>query len=135
METETGREMGWFFDQWIRDTGYPVYRVYHTSSEGAGDAEVGIAGSGGTGTGTAGTGSGTTGTGRMFRVRGQLLQEQEGRVFHAVVPLVIELENGDRTTREIWNTKRRQTFEFTLPDRAKRIDIAPDFSVYFRAAR
>ena len=128
VETETGREMGWFFDQWIRDTGFPVYRVYHTSSEGAGDAEVSIAGSGG-------TGSGIAGTGRMFRVRGQLLQEQEGRVFHAVVPLVIELENGDRIVQEIWNTKRRQTFEFTLPDRAKRIDIAPDFSVYFRAAR
>ncbi len=63
------------------------------------------------------------------------MQEQEGRVFHAIVPLVIELENGDRIVREIWNTQRRQTFEYALPDRAKRIDIAPDFSVYFEAAR
>lgn len=112
VETETGREMDWFFDQWIRDTGYPVYRVYHASSE-----------------------AGGAGTGNGFTVRGQLLQEQEGRVFHAIVPLVIELENGDRIVREIWNTKRRQTFEYVLPDRAKRIDIAPDFSVYFKAAR
>ncbi|MDD9948064.1 MAG: M1 family aminopeptidase [candidate division Zixibacteria bacterium] len=108
VETETGREMGWFFDQWILDTGYPVYRVYFTSSAGPGDG---------------------------FTVRGQLLQEQEGRVFHAIVPLVIELENGDRIVREIWNTRRRQTFEYALPDRAKRVDIAPDFSVYFKAAR
>ncbi|MCY3555733.1 MAG: M1 family aminopeptidase [Gemmatimonadetes bacterium] len=108
VERETGREMGWFFDQWIRDTGYPVYRMYFTSSEGAG---------------------------KGFTVRGQLMQEQEGRVFHAIVPLVIELENGDRIVREIWNTQKRQTFEYALPDRAKRIDIAPDFSVYFKAAR
>ncbi len=108
VETETGREMGWFFDQWIRDTGYPVYRMYHASGEG---------------------------TGEGFTVRGQLMQEQEGRVFRAIVPLVIELENGDRIVREIWNTRRRQTFEYVLPDRAKRIDIAPDFSVYFKAAR
>ncbi len=114
VERETGREMGWFFDQWIRDTGYPVYRVYFTSSEGAGSAESGGAG---------------------FTVRGQLLQEQKGRVFHAIVPLVIELENGDRIVREIWNTQKRQTFEYALPDRAKRIDIAPDYSVYFKAAR
>ena len=113
VETESGREMGWFFDQWIRDTGYPVYRLYYASGEGSASA----------------------GTGGGFTVRGQLLQEQEGRVFHAVVPLVIELENGDRVVREIWNTRRRQTFEYALPARAKRIDIAPDFTVYFKAAR
>ncbi len=142
VETETGREMSWFFDQWIRDTGYPVYRVYHASSERTGSEGSGGAGHGGTGSGSAGSAvgqdseeAGTPGSGRMFTVRGQLLQEQEGRVFQAVVPLVIELENGDRIAREIWNTRRRQTFEYALPDRAKRIDIAPDFSVYFKAAR
>ncbi len=70
-----------------------------------------------------------------FMVRGQLLQEQAGRVFQAVVPMIFELENGDRVTREIWNTKRRQTFEYTLPNKVKRIQIAPDHSVYFRLAR
>ncbi len=131
--TETGREMGWFFDQWIRDTGYPVYRVYFTSSEGAGSAEVNTAGSAGAGQG--GLDSGGERTAKGFTVRGQLMQEQEGRVFHAIVPLVIELVNGDRIVREIWNTQKRQTFEYTLPDRAKRIDVAPDYSVYFKAAR
>lgn len=101
--------------------------MYHASSEAGG------AGSGGVELGGAETRG--AGTGNGFTVRGQLLQEQEGRVFHAIVPLVIELENGDRIVREIWNTKRRQTFEYVLPDRAKRIDIAPDFSVYFKAAR
>ena len=108
VETVTGREMDWFFDQWIRRTGYPVYRTYHaTSREPA----------------------------RGYTVRGQLLQEQEGDVYQAVVPLVFELENGDRITREIWNTKKRQTFEYTVPDEVKRIVIAPDFSVYFRNAQ
>lgn len=133
VETETDREFGWFFDQWIRDTGYPVYRVYHASSEGAGTAEVSTAGSAGAAPG--GLDSGGERTAMGFTVRGQLLQEQEGRVFHAIVPLVIELENGDRIVREIWNTQRHQTFEYALPDRAKRIGIAPDFSVYFKAAR
>ena len=108
VETVTGREMDWFFDQWIRRTGYPVYRTYHATSREPG---------------------------RGYTVRGQLLQEQEGDVFRAVVPLVFELENGDRMTREIWNTKKRQTFEYTVPDEVKRIFIAPDFSVYFRHAQ
>ena len=133
VETETGREMGWFFDQWIRDTGYPVYRVYFTSSEGGVGAVSGGAASSGPGPG--GLDSGGERTAKGFTVRGQLLQEQEGRVFHAIVPLVIELENGDRIVREIWNTQKRQTFEYALPDRAKRIDVAPDYSVYFKAAR
>lgn len=132
VETETGREMNWFFDQWIRDTGYPVYRVYFTSSEGpvskAADGEK-------PGEGPDSEEVGNEGPGAVFTVRGQLLQEQEGRVFHALVPLVIELENGDRIVQEIWNTQKRQTFEYTLPDKAKRINIAPDYSVYFKTAR
>lgn len=130
VETETGREMGWFFDQWIRDTGYPVYRVYHTGSVGAVSGDTGSGGKG-----AVDQGAGGLGPGQEFTVRGQLLQEQEGRVFHAIVPLVIELENGDRIAREIWNTRKRQTFEYALPDKVKRILIAPDFSVYFKAAR
>ena len=108
VEAETGQEMDWFFDQWIRDTGYPVYRVYHTQSQEPG---------------------------KGFTVRGQLLQEQEGRVFRADVPLVIELENGDRITRVIRNTQRRQTFEYPVPGEVRRIIIAPDQSVYFKPAR
>ena len=147
VEAETGRDMAWFFDQWIRDTGYPVYRVYHTAIEGDGWASssegmtgAGAAGedssSGGTaGQGAAAQGAGSLGPSQRFTVRGQLLQEQDGRVFQAIVPLVFELENGDRVTREIWNTKRRQTFEYALPDRVKRILIAPDHSVYFKPAR
>lgn len=138
VESESGRDMGWFFDQWVRDTGYPVYRVYFTSSEGTGNVEDDGTASGGLDSDYKRTGvqeAGTAGSVRMFKVRGQLLQEQEGRVFHAIVPLVIELENGDRFVRAIWNTQRRQTFEYALPDRARRIDIAPDFSVYFKAAR
>lgn len=133
VETETGREMGWFFDQWIRDTGYPVYRVYHASNEESVSEEADGAGAGSARADVEEAGGAKAG--ERFTVRGQLLQEQEGRVFLAIVPLVIELENGDRIVREIWNTQRRQTFEYALTDRAKRIDIAPDFSVYFKEAR
>ncbi len=118
VEAVSGREMDWFFDQWIRRTGYPVYRVYHTSSAGPGSTQAGGEGSG-----------------DAFTVRGQLLQEQEGEVFQAIVPLVFELENGDRITREIWNTQKRQTFAYTMPDRVKRILVAPDYSVYYKRAR
>lgn len=118
VESVAGREMDWFFDQWIRRTGYPVYRVYHATRESA-----------------RGEGAGGEGAGKVFTVRGQLLQEQEGDAFQAIVPLVFELENGDRITREIWNTKKRQTFEYTVPDGVRRIVIAPDYSVYFKPAR
>ena len=123
VEAVAGREMDWFFDQWIRRTGYPVYRTYHATSGGSGSEKSGSEESGG------------VRSGESFTVRGQLLQEQEGDVFRAVVPLVFELENGERITREIWNTKKRQTFEYTVPDEVKRIVIAPDLSVYFRHAR
>ena len=128
VEAETGREMDWFFDQWIRDTGYPVYRVYHTVG-------VGTAGEDSSRGGTVSEGAGGRAAGQKFTVRGQLLQEQDGRVYQAIVPLVFELENGDRVTREIWNTKKRQTFEYVLPDKVKRILIAPDHSVYFKRAQ
>ena len=153
VEEVTGREMDWFFDQWIRDTGYPVYRVYHTGSteiasteirnEAASGPDAGDSADAG-GEETAGgevagneatSGAGNAATGKVFTVRGQLMQEQDGRVFWALVPLVFELENGERITREIWNTKRRQTFEYSLPDQVKRIMIAPDHAVYFKPAR
>ncbi len=107
-EKVAGRKLDWFFDQWIRRTGYPVYRVYHVSVPEP---------SGG------------------YTVRGQLLQEQEAAVFQAIVPLVFELENGDRITRDIWHTSRRQSFEYTVPDDVARVLIAPDLSVYFKPAR
>lgn len=118
VEKVSGQEMDWFFDQWIKRTGYPVYRVYHTRSAGPGSTQAGGEESG-----------------NAFTVRGQLLQEQEGEVFQAIVPLVFELENGDRITRKIWNTKKRQTFAYTMPDKVKRILVAPDYSVYFKPAR
>lgn len=126
VEEVTGREMDWFFDQWIRDTGYPVYRVYHTGSAAAGSVAAGSA---------AASGECSAAAGKVYTVRGQLLQEQDGRVFRAIVPLVFELENGERITREIWNTKKRQTFEYAMPEKVKRIMIAPDHSVYFKPAR
>ena len=102
-EDVMGRDMSWFFDQWIQDTGYPVYRTTFTSRK---RADL------------------------TYDIQCTVSQEQEGRIFSMPVPVRIELKNGDSIEQIIWNYQRYQTFEITVPDEVKRIETAPDFAVY-----
>ena len=40
MEEESGRELGWFFDQWLYRPGHPILRVSHSWDSAAGEAVV-----------------------------------------------------------------------------------------------
>lgn len=106
-ENVMGRDMSWFFDQWIKDTGYPVYRTTFTSRK---RADL------------------------SYDLQCTVSQEQEGRVFAMPVPVRIELKNGTHIEQIIWNNQRYQTFEITVPDEVKRIETAPDFAVYCETA-
>lgn len=106
-EAVMGRDMSWFFDQWIQDTGYPVYRTTFTSRK---RADL------------------------SYDIQCTVSQEQEGRIFAMPVPVRIELKNGTHIEQIIWNNQRYQTFEVTVPDEVKRIETAPNFAVYCETA-
>jgi len=42
IEEESGRGLGWFFEQWVYRPGYPVFRVSQTWDERAGEVVVGL---------------------------------------------------------------------------------------------
>lgn len=97
------QDMEWFFDQWIRDTGYPVYRSTFTSLKREDD---------------------------QFSIQCTITQEQTGRIFKAMVPIHVELEDGSMIEKVIWNTTRYHTFEVVVPGEVKRVVVAPGSSVY-----
>lgn len=102
-EQVMNRKMDWFFDQWIRGTGYPTYRIYYTSMRH---------------------------DDHTYRIQCTLTQSQKGRLFTMPVPIRIELKNGERIDKVVWNEGRYQTFEMVVPDAVKRIIPAPDYAVY-----
>ncbi|MBI4553453.1 MAG: hypothetical protein HY710_14405 [Candidatus Latescibacteria bacterium] len=103
VERVMDQDMAWFFDQWITDIGFPVYRVEYTSAQ-DGDGQ--------------------------YYVRGMLVQQQSGRVFTMPVPLRIRMKDGKVMDHTVWNNRRSQWFEVSVPEDVKRIDPAPDSSVY-----
>jgi hypothetical protein len=69
MDLEGGHSMDWFFDQWVRGTGIPSYRVQFTVHN----------------------------TDKGFLVRGKLLQDNVPRSFLAPVPLYVGSTAGHAT--------------------------------------
>lgn len=67
VETHVGQPMGWFFDQWVRGTAIPTYRVAH-QFEPAGEGK--------------------------YRVRLTVLQEDVPADFMMYVPVTVELGTG-----------------------------------------
>ncbi|MBM3264475.1 MAG: hypothetical protein FJY97_13755 [candidate division Zixibacteria bacterium] len=102
-EEVTGRDMDWFFDQWVRDIGYPVYRTTFTSRKNGNS---------------------------LYSVQCTISQEQEGRIFTMPVPVRIELKNGETVETVIWNDRKYHTFEIVTPDEVKKIETAPNGAVY-----
>ena len=95
--------MDWFFDQWLRGTGYPVYRSSYTSLKQPDN---------------------------QFSIQCTITQEQDGRIFKAMVPIHFELKDGTTIEKVIWNTTRYHTFKVIVPAEVKQIVVAPGFSVY-----
>ena len=97
------QDMDWFFDQWLRGTGYPVYRSRYSSLKQPDN---------------------------QFSIQCTITQEQDGRIFKAMVPIHFELKDGTTIEKVIWNTTRYHTFKVIVPAEVKQIVVAPGFSVY-----
>ncbi|HUH13781.1 MAG TPA: M1 family aminopeptidase [Longimicrobiales bacterium] len=97
MEVAAGRELGWFFDQWLQRPGYPVLRVASSWDEQGGVARVTVT------------------------------QVQPGRWPTFRLPLVLAFvtEAGEvRRTVEV--TSRSETFSLPLPAPPRRLRVDPD---------
>jgi hypothetical protein len=98
MDLEGGRSMEWFFEQWVRGTGIPRYRVEfstHSSENG-------------------------------YVVRGRLFQEDVPRSFIAPVPLYAGTSSGHTTfLGTVVADKPETSFHFTTPSEPRKIVIDP----------
>src|SRR5262249_55451635 len=101
MDLEGGRSMEWFFDQWVRGTGIPHYRVEFTITR----SEKGVA------------------------VRGKLYQTGVSRSFIAPVPLYFE-DAGHKVYLGTVNTTGPETsFHFNSAAAPRKLLIDPQLTL------
>jgi aminopeptidase N len=101
MDLEGGRSMDWFFEQWVRGTGIPHYRVEFTSAH----------------------------SDKGFAVRGKLFQSGVPRSFIAPVPLYLE-DSGRKVYLGTVNTTGPETsFHFTAAVAPHKLLIDPQLTL------
>ena len=101
MALEGGHSMDWFFDQWVRGTGIPHYRVEFTSAP----------------------------SDKGFSVRGKLLQSGVPRSFIAPVPLYFR-EIGRTIYLGTVNTTGPETsFHFNAATAPRKLLIDPQLTL------
>jgi Peptidase family M1 domain len=102
MDLEGGRSMEWFFEQWVRGTGIPHYKVEFNAHPGE----------------------------KGFVVRGKLFQEQVPRSFVAPVPLYAVVSGGRPTFLGIVIAGAPETsFHFTTTVEPHKIVIDPQMTL------
>jgi aminopeptidase N len=106
-EEISGQSLGWFFDQWVYQSGYPVYAldVYIYDKEEDGMVPVSL-------------------TLRQ-------LQTNAPPVFTGNVTFTVLYGDGD-TTVTFWNSERNQEFLLSLPEVPDTILFDPDLSILHR---
>jgi hypothetical protein len=102
MDLEGGRSMEWFFEQWVRGTGIPHYRVEFSVH----DSEKG------------------------YLVRGKLFQEDVPRSFIASVPLYASTPGGHLTwLGNVIAAGPETAFHFNTPTQPHKIAIDPQMTL------
>ncbi len=111
-----GRDLRWFFRQWVERTGAPQFIITAAKR----DRQIGTAANGG------------------YRVTLQVTQEgwrRGGEAFRLGLPVRVTLE-GNRTHKELMQIERgRETVSFTVPARPIRVEIDPDSETFKRIPR
>lgn len=102
-EAVAGRELGWFFRQWVERAGAPVLALEDAKAEGAGP----------------------------WRVSGAVRQTQVGEPYRLKVPVAVTLE-GRREAELVWVECEgaRTDFAAEFAARPLRIDVDPFFEVF-----
>lgn len=100
METTSGTDLGFFFDEWIYDEYYPIYEYNYEYDAGAGNAYISL----------------------------KQTQEDFGRrpLFEMPVQLKLFLQDGSNTTVTLWNDLKVQTFEIPLDQDITFVQFDPE---------
>jgi hypothetical protein len=102
MDLEGGRSMEWFFEEWVRGTGIPHYRVEYSAHS----SEKG------------------------YLVRGKLFQTGVPRAFIASVPLYAAGSGGSKTLiGTVVATGEETSFHFVAPVPPRKILIDPQLTL------
>ena len=98
IEAVLGTDMGWFIDEWVRRGGIPDITIHH---------EVHARPTGG------------------FVLAGRVTQA-DGPTFKKIhIPFVLEMDDGRRELRLLFQEKPVQEFSFDLPSRPRKISVDP----------
>jgi len=101
MDLEGGHSMEWFFEEWVRGTGVPHYRVEFTSRH----AENG------------------------YLIRGKIFQTEVPRSFIASVPLYANSAGGRVLLGNVVAAGPETSFHFTAPNSPNKIIIDPQMTL------
>jgi aminopeptidase N len=101
MDLEGGRSMSWFFDQWVRGTGIPHYKVEFTAKR----------------------------SGEQFVVKGVLNQDGVPPEFLARVPLFAAAGGKQVFLGHVTTTGSQTSFRFVTTFDPKRILIDPELTL------
>lgn len=101
MDLEGGRSMEWFFDQWVRGTGVPYYRVEFTTRQ----------------------------TEKGFQIRGKLLQTGVPKSFIAPVPLYASSGGRDVFLGTVTATGPETAFRFSVAAPPRKIRVDPQMTL------
>lgn len=110
MSETAGRDLRWFFAQWIEEAGAPSLALIHaTVKRTSGEAP------------------------QEFQLLVEI--EQTGKLFDMPVHLRIDLDDGRQQTRSVRIKGARERFVFTFPSSPRRIAIDPDSMLMQRIPR
>lgn len=101
MDLEGGRSMEWFFDQYVRGTGIPHYKIEYTSKK----------------------------TEKGFIVKGKLMQSEVPRSFIAPVPLYISAGGRFISLGTVVALGEETNFSFTTTSDPRKIAIDPHMTL------
>ncbi|HEY5997770.1 MAG TPA: M20/M25/M40 family metallo-hydrolase [bacterium] len=105
-ERAAGRDLGWFFDQWVTRTGAPQLRLREARPAGAGDRDLAVV----------------------------IEQAQEGAPYRMRVPLAVTVEGSAQAVTAVVEMTGRtaETTVRDLPGKPVRVDVDPAFDVFRR---
>ncbi len=109
-----GRDLRWFFAQWVERAGAPSLRVADATARGPAVGREGVGG---------------------YQVTIRLRQEGEEQAYRLRVPILVGMPGGKTHAEVLEMEGADQTFTLTTPGKPIRLQIDPDYESFRRISR